>query len=149
MSSDLLIRPPRGADEYPSLVKIWRSAVDATHDFLAADHKAEIEQRLASDYLPHVRLAVAERDGRPVGFAGTDSGKLEMLFIAADNRGAGIGTRLIQHAIEAHGVDSVDVNEQNAQAVAFYRRVGFAVTGRSALDGEGRPYPLLHMRLTR
>ena len=32
-----------------------------------------------------------------------------------------------------------------ARARAFYERVGFRVTGRSAKDGEGRPYPLLHL----
>ncbi|MEQ9247207.1 MAG: GNAT family N-acetyltransferase, partial [Nitratireductor sp.] len=29
----------------------------------------------------------------------------------------------------------------------FYRKMGFAVTGRSPRDGDGRPYPLLHMSL--
>jgi hypothetical protein len=41
----------------------------------------------------------------------------------------------------------VDVNEQNGQAVGFYLRMGFATEGRSELDGMGKPYPLLHMRL--
>jgi putative acetyltransferase len=42
---------------------------------------------------------------------------------------------------------SVDVNEQNPQATAFYQHYGFVQTGRSPLDGEGRPLPLLHMNL--
>lgn len=33
--ADLVIRPCLGATEYPALVEIWRSAVRATHDFLA------------------------------------------------------------------------------------------------------------------
>ncbi len=40
----------------------------------------------------------------------------------------------------------VDVNEQNTQALDFYLRRGFHVVGRSPLDGQGRPYPLLHLR---
>ncbi|MGG2473877.1 acetyltransferase, partial [Rhizobium sp. BR5] len=28
----------------------------------------------------------------------------------------------------------------------FYRRLGFEPTGRSDLDGQGRPYPLVHLR---
>lgn len=44
---------------------------------------------------------------------------------------------------------SVDVNEQNPQAVGFYLHYGFVQTGRSPLDGEGRPFPLLHMSLLR
>ena len=34
---------------------------------------------------------------------------------------------------------------QNPQAQAFYERFGFRVVGRSPLDGQGNPYPLLHM----
>jgi putative acetyltransferase len=41
----------------------------------------------------------------------------------------------------------VDVNEQNEQALGFYRHLGFEVVGRSPLDGQGKPYPLLHMTL--
>jgi putative acetyltransferase len=38
------------------------------------------------------------------------------------------------------------VNEQNEQAVGFYRRMGFEVVGRSPDDSMGKPYPLLHMQ---
>ncbi|WP_374755463.1 hypothetical protein [Runella slithyformis] len=44
-------------------------------------------------------------------------------------------------------VQRVDVNEQNPQALGFYERMGFAVISRSALDGLGKPYPLLHLQL--
>ena len=44
---------------------------------------------------------------------------------------------------------TVDVNEQNHGAVGFYRHIGFEVTGRSDLDDQGRPYPLLHLRRQR
>ncbi|WP_311769057.1 GNAT family protein [Novispirillum itersonii] len=40
------------------------------------------------------------------------------------------------------------MNEDNPQAVAFYRHMGFTVTGRSEVDGSGKPFPLLHMQLT-
>jgi len=145
MARDVVIRPARGAEEFPSLVNIWRSAVVATHDFLAEKHRVEIEERLATMYLPNVNLVVADLDGQPVGFAGTDSGKLEMLFVDAESRGSGIGTELLEYVIAAHKVRSVDVNEQNGQAVGFYAHAGFVVAGRSPVDGDGLPYPLLHM----
>ena len=50
-------------------------------------------------------------------------------------------------AIARLGATRVDVNEQNEPALGFYRHLGFAVVGRSALDGQGRPYPLLHMSI--
>lgn len=145
--SSVTIRPTTGEAEYPALAAIWRSAVDATHDFLAEDHRDEIESHLQSDYFPAVTLSVAERDGRPVGFSGVLDGNLEMLFIDAEQRGGGIGTALLGHAIRELGVTKVDVNEQNASASGFYAHRGFDVVGRSETDEAGRPYPLLHLRL--
>lgn len=134
-----------GPAEYRRLVAIWRSAVDATHDFLAEPDRADIESHLADVYFPAVRLTVAEIDGEPVGFAGTAGEHLEMLFVHADAHGRGVGSALLQDAIAAQGIRRVDVNEQNEQAVEFYVRRGFVVTGRRELDEAGRPYPLLHM----
>lgn len=141
------IRPATGAAEHPALVAVWRSAVDATHDFLADADRAEIEGRLASDCFPTVRLWVAETGSTPVGFAGTRDGMLEMLFVDAAHRGTGVGSALLEHVIERCGVTRVDVNEQNAAAAGFSVRRGFTVVGRSATDDAGRPYPLLHLRL--
>lgn len=145
----LSLRPSIGAAEYPALVAIWRSAVDATHDFLADAHRDEIESHLQSDYFPAVAISVAEIDGQPVGFSGVLDGNLEMLFVDATQRGGGIGTALLSHAITEHGVTKVDVNEQNVSAAGFYAHRGFEVVGRSETDEAGRPYPLLHLRLNR
>ncbi|OBK47145.1 GCN5 family acetyltransferase [Mycobacterium sp. 1081908.1] len=134
-----------GSDEYPRLVEVWRSAVDATHGFLRRSDRDEIERRLPSDYLPHVRLVVAERGDEVVGFAGVAHDKLEMLFVDAGHRGSGVGSALLSHVIDVDSVRYVDVNEDNAEAVAFYRNRGFTVVGRSDLDDDGRPYPLLRM----
>lgn len=145
----LNIRPSTGPAEYPALAAIWRGAVDATHDFLAEADRDEIEAKLPSDYLPAVVLSVAERDGRPVGFSGVLDETLEMLFVDASQRDGGIGTALLTHAIREHGVAKADVNEQNVSAAGFYAHRGFEVVGRSETDEAGRPYPLLHLRLSR
>lgn len=143
----LRLRPASGCSDVPALVAIWRSAVDATHDFLSDDDRDEIEKHLAADYFPAVRLTVAELDGRAVGFCGVVDGDLAMLFIDAGERGRGIGSALIDYAIEHEDVTTVDVNEQNTSALEFYRHQGFEMIGRSETDEAGRPYPILHMRL--
>lgn len=121
--------------------------MDVSHDFLARAHRDEIESHLESDYFPGVVLSVAERSDRPVGFSGVLDGNLEMLFVEATERGTGVGTALLEHAITEHGVTTVDVNEHNSAALRFYARRGFEVVGRSETDEAGRPYPLLHLRL--
>ena len=62
-------------------------------------------------------------------------------------RGQGVGTVLLQHAIEQLAATKVDVNEQNPQAVGFYQHMGFKIESRSPLDEMGKPFPILHMML--
>ncbi|MGW6005626.1 GNAT family N-acetyltransferase [Oerskovia enterophila] len=144
---ELTLRPVDGPSEYPALVEIWRSAVRATHDFLDDADFERIEAALSPVYLPAVTLVVAEREGRSIGFAGVSEGILEMLFVRNEARGDGVGSALLAEAIDHHGVTRVDVNEQNAGARAFYLARGFRAVARSPLDGDGRPYPILHLQL--
>ncbi len=141
------IRDGAAPAEFGRLVAIWRGAVDATHHFLADADRDAIEAELADVYLPAVHLVLAEQDGEVVGFAGVDGDMLEMLFVEASRRGTGIGAALLGHVVERYGVKAVDVNEQNPAATGFYLRHGFRIVGRSEVDGQGRPYPLLHLRL--
>ncbi|ALQ30280.1 GCN5 family acetyltransferase [Arthrobacter sp. YC-RL1] len=147
MNEHLTLRPVAGSDEYPKLVEIWASAVDATHDFLADADREQIRGKLATEYFPQVRLTVAERDGEPVGFCGTAEGNVEMLFVHAGSSATGVGAALLRHAVAQEGAVAVDVNEQNPQALGFYEHLGFEVVSRSERDGQGLPYPLLHLRL--
>ncbi|MFT3888712.1 MAG: GNAT family N-acetyltransferase [Arachnia sp.] len=140
------IRPSSGSTEYPGLVEIWRSSVRATHDFLDEKDFERIEASLIPVYFPAVAMLVADTDDGPVGFAGVAEGCLEMLFVSDSARGRGVGTALLHEAVARYGVTEVDVNEQNTGALGFYLSQGFVQVGRSELDGDGRPYPLLHLR---
>ena len=93
--------------------------------------------------VPELTVAYDD-DGHEVAFMGTGGDMLEMLFVAADKCGHGIGSQLMRRALEA-GVRKVDVNEDNPQARGFYKHMGFEVAGRSELDAQGAPYPILHM----
>ena len=90
---------------------------------------------------------MAERDGAPVGFMGVQDSRLEMLFLDPNARGQGLGRTLLTYGIERLGVTELTVNEQNPQAVGFYEHMGFSTYRRTETDEEGRPYPLLYMRL--
>ncbi len=139
------LRPSRPADG-ARVVEIWAAAVDATHDFLSPEDRAAIGREVEG-FLPSAPMTVAVDDrDRPLGFMLIDDGHMEALFIDPAHRGAGIGAIMIDYALAVHPNLSTDVNEQNAQAVGFYEHMGFERTGRSDLDGQGRPYPLIHLR---
>ena len=80
-----------------------------------------------------------------MGFMGCNGPQVEMLFVDPACFRCGIGAALLAHAKAAHKRLTLDVNEQNPQALTFYERQGFGIVGRSAQDGQGMPYPLLHM----
>lgn len=145
ISPPVRLRSCRDQAEWPTLVAIWRRAVEATHRFLTAADIDQIESQLIPNYLPAVALTVAENERGIVGFSGIADGKLEMLFVDADTRGGGVGTALLRDAIAAHPDLLVDVNEQNPEALGFYRHHGFDVVARSETDADGRPFPLLHL----
>lgn len=133
-------------EDYPQLLNIWESAVLNTHDFLKTEDFEYYKEQIPN-YFEHVTLSGFEENGTLVGFMGIAEGNLEMLFIHNDYRGKGIGKKLIQHGINDLQVTKVDVNEQNIQAVDFYKHIGFHIVNRSELDGQGKEYPILHMGL--
>lgn len=135
-------------EDLPRLFEVWESSVRATHTFLSeADLQALIplvREGLAGFTPLHV---VRDPSCVAVAFMGVAEGTVEMLFVHGDHRGRGLGHQLLAHAMTEHGATRVDVNEQNPQAVGFYLRHGFRVEGRSPLDGQGRPFPILHLAL--
>ena len=78
---------------------------------------------------------------------GVAEGKIEMLFLAPERRGGGLGRRFVEFAITELDVRLVDVNEQNGRALGFYEKMGFETFSRSERDPQGNPFPILHMRL--
>lgn len=131
-----------------ALLEVWERSMRATHHFLS---DAEVKQ--IKEYVPQAlggveHLVVVEYElGKPMAFMGAEKGRLEMLFIAPAERGKGVGKTLLQYAIEHYGVREVTVNEQNPQAVGFYRHMGFAAYKRTEQDEQGGPYSLLYMKL--
>ena len=135
------------AEDLPRIIEVWEASVRATHHFLT---EADIQflKPFVGDGLMQVEVLAGVRDGegQVVGFIGVEGAKLEALFVHPGWRGQGIGRRLVTYAVGQLGATEVDVNEQNDQAVGFYRRMGFVVVDRSAVDGMGLPFPLLRMR---
>lgn len=128
------------------LVAIWGAAVDATHDFLTPADREAIGEEVRGFLPGAAALVVVDDADQPLGFMVVDGAHVEALFVDPAHHGAGIGRALMAHAMAAHPAVSVDVNEQNAGAAAFYTRLGFVTAGRTAHDAQGRPYPILHLR---
>ena len=130
------------------LTQVWRKSVKATHLFLSDEEVEQIAVYVpeALIEIPHLLVAAAP-DGFPAAFMGIGGSKLEMLFILPEQRGKGLGSRMLRYGIRRYGIDEVCVNEQNPQAIGFYEHEGFRVYKRTETDEQGNPYPLLYMKL--
>jgi putative acetyltransferase len=130
------------------MVELWESAVRATHSFLDEAAIAALRPAVV-DVVASTALQwwVCEINGHVAGFLGLVGPSVEALFIDPAYHRRGLGRALIAHAqhVNSDAALSVDVNEANPGAVEFYRRHGFEIVGRSPTDGDGRPYPLLHL----
>jgi putative acetyltransferase len=133
--------------DFDEITAVWEASVRATHHFLEEKDIQYFKPLVRNQYLNLLALfCVRDGQGKIIGFTGVAGNKIEMLFIHPDVRGKGVGKRLLGYALDTLGADEVDVNEQNSQAVGFYLHSGLVVTGRSELDGLGKPFPLLHLK---
>lgn len=134
--------------DFPELLAVWEDSVRATHNFLTEDDIQFLKPIVMEQAFPAVTLRCAKDDtGAILGFVGIHEQSIEMIFLLDHARGQGIGKLLMSHVIDTFACNKVDVNEQNPQAQAFYEHLGFKVTSRSPLDGQGKPFPILHMTL--
>ncbi|QDZ11049.1 GNAT family N-acetyltransferase [Devosia ginsengisoli] len=101
-------------------------------------YRAAFDEILAD---PNHRLIVAERDGEVVGTLqisfipgmpnfGMKRGLLENVHIRADQRGSGLGTQMVQWAIErcreaSCGLVQLTSNKRRLDAHRFYEKLGF------------------------
>ena len=129
------------------LMKIWEDSVRATHDFLSDKEIDQIKEYVPQALSDVVHLIVVEdKSGKMIAFMGIENQRLEMLFLLSAERGKDIGKQLLQYGIENYNIQELTVNEQNPQAVGFYRYMGFETYKRTDYDEEGNPYPLLYMK---
>lgn len=110
---------PASRQNYTELIRLWEKSVRATHHFLKEEDIQYYKPLILNEYFDEVKLFCLKEDDRIAGFIGVDEQLIQMLFVDPELRGKGIGRALINHAREKFGVNSVDVNEQNQEAVAF------------------------------
>lgn len=147
------IKPVPKADREHELIAtladLWEASVRPTHLFLDEDDILGMKPLVAKGLNAIPELTVAfDDDGLPLGFMGVEGDTIEMLFVSPDVFGKGVGRHLLNYGVRRLGARRLDVNEGNPGARKFYEHMGFEVTGRSELDSAGRPFPILHMKLT-
>jgi putative acetyltransferase len=128
------------------LVDIWWCSAASTHRFLSTFELEALLPEVRALNLEGLDTSVlcASTD-EAIGFLVMDGRAIDALFVAPEWLRRGGGTLLMQLARSRARPLTVEVNEQNTQALAFYEASGFAIVGRTPADRAGRPYPLLQL----
>lgn len=128
------------------LVSVWECSVRATHLFLMENDIENIKAYVPDALSNVAHLVIAKEEDSAIAFMGVEDRRLEMLFVSADKRGKSKGKQLLEYGIREFHIDTLTVNEQNPQALGFYQKFGFEVSGRSETDEQGNPFPILLMK---
>ena len=141
MAETFHLRPYRIDDEDAS-IELWRQTWQQAYpgiDFAA--RVAWWRERWRNELVPGAAIIVAEQAGALVGFVTIDGkGYLDQLVVSPEHWGSALATSLVDEAkrLSPDGVTLL-VNKDNARAIRFYERNGFAHAGEDVNPTSGRP----------
>lgn len=146
MTSAFVLRRYRANDEDAAIAlwcETWQQA------YPSIDFSARVpwwRERWRDELVPQAVIIVAEQSGAVIGFVTIDpSGYLDQLVVGPRHWGSDIGNLLMTEAKRlSPGGITLKVNADNARAIRFYQRQGFAADGEEINPTSGRP--VLRMR---
>ena len=136
-----------GLKDHNELLNVWEASVRVSHNFLAEEDIQAYKRLIGSAYLKSLSLYCIKQQGFIAGFLGVDDKLIQMLFVHPTYMRQGVGKALLNFAISVCKTTEVDINEQNTQALAFYKGFGFEQFERFKSDAAGKPFPILNLVL--
>ncbi len=143
------IRPFDAARDTQTLSLIWLNASLLAHPFIGTQRLREQRKLVEDTYLPNSETFVAEISGQTTGFISLINNFVGGLFVSPHWQGKGVGRELIAHALTIHDALNLNVYTENAQAMGFYKSLGFREVTRSSHDDDGMPFENARLQLTR
>ena len=86
------------------------------------------------------QLWVFDENGVVKGFMWVDSQQIKKLFVEPVLQSRGIGSKLLEYAVEKLGATYLWALEKNTRASAFYKRHGFQTTEEKMLEEDTTEY---------
>jgi putative acetyltransferase len=136
------LRPYDRQDE-DAAIALWLRAWQAAYPQL--DFAARLvwwRERWRNDLVASADIVVAHAGTDMIGFVTVDprTSYLDQIVVAPEHWASGVGAALIAVAkqLSPSGLE-LDVNTDNARALRFYDRQGFAVTGSGVNSLSGKP----------
>ncbi len=141
MTASFQLRPYRESDEDAAIAlwqRTWQLAYPSI-DFAA--RVAWWRERWRNELVPAAQIVVAEEASAMLGFVTIDkTGYLDQIVVAPEQWGSKLAAALLDEAKRlSPTIVTLLVNKDNARAIRFYERNGFAHAGEDVNPTSGRP----------
>lgn len=145
----LRLRDYTAADE-EAAIELWRRTWQQAYpriDF--AERVPWWRERWRNEMVPVAKIVVAEMDGILEGFVTVDpkTGYLDQIVVAPEFWGSNVALMLLDAGKRiSPALLELLVNKDNARAIAFYEKNGFAYVGEDVNPVSGRPVNRMRWR---
>lgn len=117
-------------EDIDEVMEIWKNENIRTHNFISKEYWKN-NYEYVKDILPNADIDVYLLDEYIVGFIGVDNDYIEGIFVDINNQHNGIGTSLLNKIKEEKEKLNLSVYKKNINAIKFYKKNGFIITGES------------------
>jgi putative acetyltransferase len=124
-------------------IELWRRSWQQHYPHLNFTERVDWwRDRWRNELVPQARIVVAEAEGEIAGFVTIDPKTmyLDQIVVAPEHWGSGLALMLLDEAkrLSPHGITLL-VNKDNARAIRFYEKHGFAYAGEDKNPVSGKP----------
>src|SRR5258708_1772744 len=149
VSAAFKLRRYTPADE-AAAIELWRRTWQIAYPKIDFNDRVDWwRQRWREEIVPAATIAVAEADGKMLGFVTVDprTFDIDQTVVAPEAWGLGVAAALIAEAkrISPAGLD-LHVNKDNVRAIRFYEKRGFVISGEALNWRPAAPLPTLTWR---
>jgi putative acetyltransferase len=142
MTTSFQLRPYYASADEDAAIALWQATWQRAYP--AIDFAARVpwwRERWRNELVPNAAIVVAEQSGELAGFVTIDAaGYLDQLVVSPAHWGSDIAGALMDEAKRRSPAGiTLLVNTDNARAIRFYARNGFAHAGDDINPTSGRP----------
>lgn len=117
-------------NDIADVMQIWKKENIKAHNFIKKEYW-ENNYNYVKEVLPKAEIYVYVIKEKIVGFIGLNKEYIEGIFVDENNQYRGIGTSLLNKAKESRNNLKLNVYKKNTNAISFYKKNGFAITGEN------------------
>ena len=117
-------------NDIADVMQIWKKENIKAHNFIQKEYW-ENNYNYVKEVLPKAEIYVYVIKEKIVGFIGLNKEYIEGIFVDENNQYRGIGTSLLNKAKESRNNLKLNVYKKNTNAISFYKKNGFAITGEN------------------